>query len=833
MDQDTGPSTAPEQPDPEQPREKLTRAQVMADPKNRRWIKVMGFSLLAAVGGSLLIGDLLLPDCEHEGCPAVERLRSYRPPEPPQIFDAQGELAGQLQGPRRTVIALDSIPALVRDGYIAVEDQRFREHGGVDFAGGMRAFLRNFRSGGVEQGASTITMQLARNVFGEEVLDYNKWHRKATELRTAKEIEDQLSKDEILELYLNMIYLGDGVWGVETAAQQYFGKPVMDVSTGEAALLIGLAKNPEGYNPRRNPERAVERRNLILDVLAADGLISAAEAEAAKAEEIVVTKDAGERTGWGTNAYYLGAVQRELRDMFPNPYDRRGLRVHTGLDQRAQRAAATALVTQIRAIEGGKWGRFRHEGAPAVLPRADGDSPYLQGMVVAMDVQTGLVTTLLGGRDFDHSEFDRAFMAKRQPGSSFKPIVYLTALASGLRPSEAIPTDQIRLAQRGSEDWTPDDHVSAQRLSVRDALVYSSNAASVRVGQRAGIDRVIDQAHAMGITTDLPRYPSIFLGAGEVIPAELVAAYATFGNGGHTIAPHFITRIEDGKGGPIYQREASGGVRAVDQRLGFLVLDMMRDVVRRGTGTRAAGIGVPVAGKTGTTNDYKDLWFIGLTPKLVAGVWLGFDRPATVIADAGGGDLAAPIWGQFMRVAARGQGGADWAPPPGVIQATVDVRSGMLWSESCVGGEPRTEYFLAGTEPLSQCRSFGTGWVMSPDGRWEFRGYGYDSLGSYGSQRVDTVEAWELNPDQYRTRFYKDSISPEELERRRRAQLDSMDAAQGRRRYGDSVRITPGIRPVEPADTQDQEPEDEPEPVPPTADPEPAPDPAPADTTGL
>jgi penicillin-binding protein 1A len=303
-----------------------------------------------------------------------------------------------------------------------------------------------------------------------------------------------------------------------------------------------------------------------------------------------------------------------MRDLYPNPDDRRGMRVHTGLDQEAQEAAQQALVAQIRAVESGKLGRFPHDAAPAEMERAKGDSPHLQGMVVAMDVQTGLVTTAVGGRDFEHSEFDRAFQARRQPGSAFKPIVYVTAIASGMRPSESISTDPVRLAQQGSADWEPSDHVSSAALTLRDALVYSSNSASVRVGQRAGIDRVVDQASAMGISGDQPRYPSVFLGAGEVVPAELVAAFATFGNGGYTIQPHFITRIEDARGRVLHQSEATTGQRAVDPRLGFVVLDMMRDVVRRGTGTRAAVPGVPVAGKTGTTNDSKDLWFVGLTP---------------------------------------------------------------------------------------------------------------------------------------------------------------------------------------------------------------------------
>jgi penicillin-binding protein 1A len=768
--------------------------------KNQRWGKTMMISLAAAIGVGLIIGDALLPDCEHEGCPAVERLRTYRPPEPAKIMDSSGELAGQLHGPRRTVVGLDSIPELVREGYIAVEDRRFRDHGGVDFTGAARAFFRNLGSGGVEEGASTITMQLARNVFGEEVLDYNRWHRKASEIRTSHEIEDQLTKDQILELYLNQIYLGDGVWGVETAARHYFGKSVTEVNENEAAVLIGLAKNPEGYNPNRNPERARERRDLVLDILAGEGLMTAAEASTIKAMDIEVVEDPEQISEWGTNAYYMGAVWRELRELMPNPVDRQGMRVFTGLDQRAQSAAAVALVAEIRAIESGKLGRFRGTAAPAELERAKGDSPYLQGMVVAMDAQTGLVTTLVGGRDYDHSEFDRAFQAKRQPGSAFKPIVYLTALASGLRPSEVIPTDPIRLAQRGSDDWMPDDHVSSARLTVRDALVFSSNAASVRVGQRAGIDRVVDQAHSMGITTDLTRYPSIFLGAGEVIPAELVAAYATFGNGGHTIAPHLITKIEDAHGNVVYERLPQASAVAVDERLGFLVLDMMRDVVRRGTGTRASLPGIPVAGKTGTTNDSKDLWFIGLTPKRVAGVWIGFDQPRTVIADMGGGDAAAPVWARFMTVAVRNDKGTGaWSMPRGVVQASVDSETGYRWGPGCVG-QARNEYFLAGTEPVAECPDWGTGWFMNALGQWEYRGSPSDSLGyssySYGSDTLRYGRYQTTYGDSARTQgrtiFWQDTaVDGAEFERRRRAQLDSLDRAWEQRRTSPAPVVEP------------------------------------------
>ncbi len=686
----------------------------------RRWGIVMAVSVAVAVAAAVLVGNYLTPNCQREGCPAVDRLQSYRPPEPARVYDADGQLAGQLSGPRRIVVPLDSIPPILQKGYVAVEDRRFYEHGGVDLQGAVRAFFANLGSGGVEEGASTITMQLARNVFGDEVLSYNRWHRKATEIRLAREIESQLSKQRILELYLNQIYLGDGVYGVETAAQHYFGVPASDLSLTQAALLIGLAKNPEGYNPRRNPDQARERIGVVLDLLRKQGVVSAAEADEARNAKLGL-KDDGDTSAWGANAYFIAGVRRELRALYPDPVERRGLRVYTGLDQDAQKAAVKDLDSQIHAIEAGRWGTFRHKTPGDSLAPAEGTSPYLQGMVVAMEPSTGLVTTLVGGRDYHHSEFDRAFQARRQPGSAFKPIVYAAALSRGLRLNQTVSTDPVRYASQGSPDWEPHDHVSGKELTVRDALVFSSNTAAVRVGQRVGVDAVIHQARAMGITTDIPHYPSIYLGAASVIPAQLVAAYASLENGGRRVEPHLIQRIEDAQGQEVWRYQATEGGRALDPRVAFLVLDVLRDVARRGTGWRVGRtVSYPVAGKTGTTNDSKDAWFVGMTPKLAAGVWIGFDDPKTVVSGGSGGTLAAPAFAAFMETANADRAPMrPWSPPPGVVQEQVDSESGLLWNRFCQG-DPVDEYFLSGTDPIGECRPDEPYWYRSADGGWSY-----------------------------------------------------------------------------------------------------------------
>lgn len=670
--------------------------------KKTLFLAVLALVLLLPVG--VVVGVWMAePDCQDTGCPSLDALEAYRPPEPPHLYDRSGTLVGHLSGPRRMVVDLEDVPAWIRDGFVAVEDRRFWEHDGVDLRGGLRALAANLKAGGIEEGASTITMQLVRNVFGDEVLGYSLWRRKLTEIAMARKVEDRLSKTEILEVYLNQIYLGDGVYGVESAARHYFGKPVSRVTLGEAALIVGLAKNPEGYNPRRNVERARARRDVVLDVFVREGVVAGEEAAPVLDEEVRVTPTPAD---WGENAYYFAAVRRELRRLIPEPRERSGLRVHTGLDPALQNAAAASLRSQIEAVEAGQYGAYGHPrpGSDDGEAGRDGTSPYLQGMVVALDARSGEVRAVVGGRDYARSEFDRAFLAQRQPGSSFKPILYSAALADGLRLSDIVPTTPVTLRQASGPVWEPREGGDEEALSVRDALALSSNSAAVRVGQAVGIEAVARQAGRLGITTPIPSYPSIFLGAADVIPAELTAAYAAFANGGVRVEPHLITRIEDPEGQVLWRAETRG-TRAVDPGVAFLMVDALRDVVDRGTGwrVREAGFRGPAAGKTGTTDESRDVWFVGMTPDLVAGVWLGFDRPRTIVPGASGGRLAAPVWGRMMREAGADRLEGAWHPPAGVVTARVDRETGYLATDACPEELVGPEYFLAGTEPVAQC----------------------------------------------------------------------------------------------------------------------------------
>lgn len=638
-----------------------------------------------------------------DGCPTVEALQAYEPPEASQLLARDGSLIADLSPQRRRVVPLERIPEHLSAGFIAVEDRRFWRHGGVDFRSMGRALWRDLRSLSFREGFSTIQMQLARNVFPDELPRAKELGRKVCEIHLARRMQKELAREEILELYLNQIYLGDGRYGVEAAALGYFGKSASEISPAESALLIALAKSPEGYNPRRHPELARERRDLVLSVLAREGVLSVEEAQAAAESEIALVSPEVPASA----PYLVSAARRELHARFGPDAEIRGLRIYTGVDPELQHSARDALLAGIDRVERGEYGPYPYP-RPSTK-EADRFSPdrYLQGLVVVLDPESGEIRALVGGRDFGLSQFDRALQARRQPGSAFKPFIYAAALERGIPITTQVSTAPVALEDQLGEGWYPSDHLpdSISALPFRAALARSSNLAAVRVGEWVGVERVTELANDAGISTPIPPYPSTFLGSAEVVPVELVAAYAIFGNGGHRVRPHLITRVEDREGKLLWQVD-EGRERVLDEGAAYLTLSLLRDVIDQGTGSgaRAGGYVGPAAGKTGTTNEGKDLWFIGLTPDLVAGVWLGFDRPAPIVPQASGGKIAAPIWGDLMgrNYAKRAPDGV-WTPPSSLEEIEIDYHSGFLATGKCPPEGVGPEYFLSGTGPTEYC----------------------------------------------------------------------------------------------------------------------------------
>jgi membrane carboxypeptidase/penicillin-binding protein len=655
----------------------------------------------------LLLTPLLagtLAACGGGDCPPVEALRTYRPPEASRVYAGDGSLVAHLSPQRRVVVDLDRFPAVLQAGVVAVEDRRFWRHGGIDFRGMVRATWRGLRRLELREGFSTLTMQLPRNIWEEDLPRRDRFRRKLCELRMAPRIERTFTKQQILELYLNQMYLGDGLYGMEAGAEGYFGKSASELTVAETAMLIALLKNPQGYNPRRHTDLAIRRRNIVLRVMARERVIAAAEAERAMEQPLRLAPPA---EAAGPAPYFIAAVRRELRERFGPDADIRGLRVHTALEPALQQAATVALREQLARIEGGSHGRYRHPIYGRDSADAANGSPFLQGMVIALDPHTGDVRALVGGRDFRHSQYDRALVARRQPGSAFKPIVYAAALNAGLPLSSRIETSDVIIEEAGAGPWRPGDHVpdTVQSLSMRNALAISSNAAAVRVGRWAGEDRVIRMARSLGVTTPIPAFPSIHLGAAEVVPAELVAAYAAFGNGGQRVRARFVRRVEDARGQVLW-RAPIVRERALDEGVAYLTLSLMEGVVDRGTGAavRRVGFQGPAAGKTGTTNQGKDAWFVGLTPDVAAGVWIGFDQPRPIVAGAGGGGLAAPVWGDMMsRFYADRPLPPPWTAPASLTTAAIDETTGMLATGNCPPELVRVEYFIPGTQPLDGC----------------------------------------------------------------------------------------------------------------------------------
>ena len=662
--------------------------------------------------------------CDAGRCPSVSVLEAYTPRQTSKVYAADGQFIAELGFERRTLVKLADIPMVVRDAFVVTEDKRFYSHHGIDFIRMVGAGLRNLRSGGYAQGFSTITMQLARNVFPERITREKSLIRKLKETKVALAIERQYSKDKILELYLNQIYLGNGAYGVETASQRYFGKSVRDLNLAEAATLAALPKAPSRYDPRRFPDRAVQRRNTIIELMQQDGLVDAADASMARAYPLDL---AGRAESGDIAPYFVEWVRQQLDAQFGQRLYEQGLKVYTTLDLDLQSAAERALETQLRAIEAGRYGPYRHPTFEQYLARAgegeartDANSPYLQGAFVAMDPRTGAVRAMVGGRDFDDSKFNRATQALRQPGSTFKPIVYSTAVQAGMPPSYLVDDEPLAVPQVDGTDWTPQnfDLKFEGRMTMRRAFYQSRNVPAIRIGMELGEQNVIDEARKFGITTPIPPYPSIHIGAADVYPLELIAAYSTFATLGTRAAPIGITRVENAAGKVLWQ-QAPQLTTILTPQEAWIMVDMMKDVVTQGTAAGSVGqyFHLPAGGKTGTTNDGADVWFIGYTSDLVAGVWIGLDKPAKIKANAQGGLLAAPAWTAFMNeVYRRKPAPPDWPRPEGIVSRDIDFTTNMLRTQYCPPADVMSEVYIAGTEPTRPCDVHTAhGIVLKPD----------------------------------------------------------------------------------------------------------------------
>lgn len=672
------------------------------------WLVVL--ALFGGAVGAGVLGGAWMVICQDGRCPSIASLEAYVPRQTSKVYAADGRFITELGLERRTLVRLDQIPMHVRNAVVMTEDHRFYQHNGIDYRRIFGSVVRNVRAGRYAQGFSTITMQLARNVFSDRISREKTLLRKLKEARVARAIEQRYSKDKILELYLNQVYLGNGAYGVETAAQRYFGKSIRDVSVAEAAMLAGLLKGPERYNPRRFADRAILRRNTVLEVMRRAGGINDADASLAKAFPLQLAQ----RTESGDVApYFVEWVRHALEEHFGKRLYDEGLRVYTTLDVDMQAAAERSMENQLKAIEAGRHGAYKHLTYEEYTARSAeggetgaGNSPYLQGAFVALDPRSGAVRAMVGGRDFEDSKFNRAVQALRQPGSTFKPIVYASAIHQGFSPAQIVDDSPLTMDQTTGELWTPQnyDMKFMGQMPLRKALYMSRNLAAIRTGMAVGTDAVVDMASRFGISTRIPPYPSMFIGSADVYPVEMIGAYSVFANLGLRTTPNAIVKVENAQGKVVWQPQTQREA-VLSPEESWLMVSMMKDVVVRGSAARiwANGFHVPAGGKTGTTNDGADVWFIGYTADLVAGVWMGFDRPTKIKANAQGGELAAPAWGAFMtEVYRRKPEPPDWPRPDGVVVREIDAQTGRLATSACMANLA-TEFFVAGTEPTHTC----------------------------------------------------------------------------------------------------------------------------------
>ncbi|MGH8762288.1 MAG: penicillin-binding protein 1A [Nitrosospira sp.] len=742
----------------------------------RWWIYPIAAFFALGLLGVLLIGFAALVTTPT--LPSLEALTDYRPKIPLRVYSTEGSLIGEFGEERRQVVRISAAPQRLKQAILAAEDDRFYQHGGVDYTGILRAAYSNFTSGGVRQGASTITMQVARNFFltKEKTLT-----RKFSEALLAFKIEHSLSKDEILELYFNQIYLGQRAYGFATAALVYFGKPLNDINLAEAAMLAGLPKAPSRFNPVVNIKRAKARQLYVLRRMHDLGYISTQEFKEAEKQPVHIKRESQE---FAVRADYVAEMARQaMYERYQEDTYTKGYRVYTTVKRSDQEAAykavregvmdydrrhgyrgpeavidlannnmdreelledalqevadsdniyaAVALVANPKLVKayrkGGEIVEISGDGlkfAQKFLVSKAGSSqqhirpgslirirknekgtwqivqlPQVEAALVSINARDGSILAMVGGFDFNRSQFNHVTQAWRQPGSSFKPFVYSASLEKGFTPATVINDAPLSFTaeETGSDLWEPRNFDGNYEgpLRMREALAKSKNLVSIRILQAIGIQYAQDYVARFGFDPKQhPPYLPMALGAGSVTPIQMAVGYAAFANGGLRVFPYFIQRIEDVKGNILEQSRPElameNAKQIIDPRNAFLMTSMMQDVVQRGTATRAKQLGrTDLAGKTGTTSNYVDAWFCGYQSDLVAIAWIGFDNPRSLGSNETGGHAALPMWMSYMGKALKGVPKAAYAPPPGITTARINPATGLREAEGAV-----TEYFL-------------------------------------------------------------------------------------------------------------------------------------------
>jgi penicillin-binding protein 1A len=717
--------------------------------------------------GTVLVAVLLLVGYAaaivYPTLPSIDALTEYNPKIPLRIYSSEGALIGEFGEERRAVVKIADVPAALKQAILAAEDERFYEHGGVDYIGVLRAALHNFSAGSARQGASTITMQVARNFF---LTKEKTFHRKFNEALLAFKIERSLTKEQILEIYINQIFLGQRAYGFASAAQVYFGKNLRDLNLGEIAMLAGLPKAPSRYNPVVNMQRAKERQTYVLRRMRELNFIQPAQFEEAAHKPVLVRRDQPE---FSTRAdFFAEMVRQSMYERYQDEAYTRGFKVYTTLSKAHQDAAYAAVRrgvmdydrrhgyrgadgyfdlakdTSEEALEdalqeqtesddiypaivldanpkavkvyrrGGETIEINGDGLKFARPmigekapnnrklrrgaliRIQQDEkgvwqiaqlPQVEAALVSMDPNDGGIRALVGGFDFYRNKFNHAAQAFRQPGSSFKPFIYSAALEKGFTAATIINDAPLVIdaAETGSVPWEPKnfDATFDGPIRLRTALTKSKNLVSIRILQAITPQYAQDYITRFGFDPKQhPPYLTMALGAGSVTPLEMATGYSVFANGGYKVAPYFITRVEDASGRVLAKaapvRAAEGAQRTIDSRNAFVMYNIMQDVIRGGTGSRAMSLGrTDLAGKTGTTNDQMDAWFAGFQRNLTCVVWIGFDLPRSLGPNETGAVAALPIWISYMGVVLKGLPEDSPAVPEGVIAARINPETGL------------------------------------------------------------------------------------------------------------------------------------------------------------